>query len=163
MSDTNIFMKIAGVKGEAAAAGHVGEIDVLSWQWEMHQDARGESRHKRATIENMNFVQRVNLASSSLLQMLLQNTVASEGVLTVLAPNAQSSTTPLGKIIPPKPTLQIFMKKVMVHRIVPYGTAYGHFENVVISFEEFKREYTPQSIEGVACGVATVLYRMCDD
>ncbi|SAK54344.1 Hcp1 family type VI secretion system effector [Caballeronia pedi] len=163
MSDTNIFMKIDGVKGEATVIGHIGEIDVLSWQWEMHQDARGESSHKRATIENLQFVQRVNLASSSLLQMLLHSKAASEGVLTVLSPNAQASTTPLGKIVPPKPTLQIFMKRVMVHRIVPYGTAYGHFESVVISFEEFKREYTPQSIGGAACGVASVFYRMCDD
>ncbi len=30
--DSNIFMKIEGVTGEATAFGHEGEIDVISWQ-----------------------------------------------------------------------------------------------------------------------------------
>ncbi|BBU31280.1 hypothetical protein BTHE68_50140 [Burkholderia sp. THE68] len=158
MSDTNIFVKIDGVTGEASAVGHVGEIDVYRYEWNMHQSSRGASRNKRATIEHITFVHRISLASTGLLNMLLHSKVASEGILTVLSPFAQSSTTPLGKIIPPKPTLKIQMKNVMVHRIVPYGTGYGHYERVVISFDEFKREYTLMNMEGAACGVSTNHY-----
>lgn len=66
----------------------------------------------------------------------------------------------MGKIIPPPDYLKIHLKNVMINRIDPYGFGDGHYEQVTISFNEFKREYIPQSAGGIPSGVASVQHRI---
>ena len=34
-SAVDVLLKVSGIKGESVVAGHEGEIDILSWTWQM--------------------------------------------------------------------------------------------------------------------------------
>lgn len=160
---SNIFLSIGEVKGESAVIGHVGEIEALSWSWKLTQPSRVSSytEARRATIENLSFVHRVSLASNGLMSMLLKSTIAPKAILSLRSPDAQPATEGLaGKLIPPMDFMKITMMHVMVHDIRPYGSAYGHFEEVFLSFAEFKRDYIPTAMGGAVGGIASVSYNI---
>lgn len=160
---SNIFMKIEGVTGESIVFGHEGEIDVISWEWGMHQLSRDHtSSTKKATIEHISFVHEIDLASNGLMHMFLQNKLAPKALLSFRRPDAQSPAAQglAGKVLPPPDYLKIHLDDVMVNRIEPFGSTYGHYERVTVSFNAFKREYIPQTAQGVSSGVASVQYRL---
>lgn len=160
---SNIFLSIGEVKGESAVIGHVGEIEALSWGWRLTQTTRvsSYSERRKASVDNLSFVHRVSLASNGLMSMLLNSTCAQNAVLSVRSADAQASAEGLaGKLIPPPDFMKITMKNVMVHDIRPYGSAYGHFEEVFLSFTEFKRDYIPTAMGGSVGGIASVSYNI---
>ncbi len=82
-------------------------------------------------------------------------------MLSVRRPDAQSRDSGLaGKLLPPHDQMKIHLTNVMVNRIEPFGSAYGHFENVTVSFSEFRREYRVPGAEGVSGGIASVQYAL---
>jgi hypothetical protein len=96
---------------------------------------------------------------SAVIGLLLNSTCAQNAVLSVRSPDAQASAEGLaGKLVPPPDFRKITMKNVMGHDICPYGSAYGHVEEVFPSFTEFKRDYIPTAMSGSEGGIASVTY-----
>ncbi|MDR5783637.1 type VI secretion system tube protein Hcp [Caballeronia sp. LZ065] len=159
--ESNIFIRIDGVKGDATALGHEGEIDVISWTWAMSQPSRDTSKSRKASIDHITFVHGVGIGTNGLMSMLLNNVLAETAVLSFRRADAQAVPQGMsGKIIPPPDYLKITLRKVMVNAIEPFGSALGHFERVTLSFNEFKREYMTQTASGMPAGVACVQYVM---
>jgi type VI secretion system secreted protein Hcp len=157
---SNIFLKIDGVTGESIASGHEGEIDILSWEWRLIQNTRDTSKTKKATVHHISCVHRISLASNGLMNMLLGSRLAENAVLSLRRPDAQASSEGMiGKFIPAPDFMKIKLKNVMVHDLMPHGSAYGHYEQLVLSFNEFTTEYTP-TIAGKIAGVSSVSYRL---
>jgi type VI secretion system secreted protein Hcp len=157
---SNIFLRIDGVTGESNAMGHEGEIVLFSWEWRLSQNVRDTSKTKKATINNIRCVHRVSLASNGLMSMLLHSKCAEKAVLSLRSPEAQATAQGLvGRLVPPPDYMKIKLKNVMVHDLKPYGSAYGHFEEVILSFSEFTTEYTP-TIAGRLAGVSSVNYKI---
>ena len=110
----------------------------------------------------MSFVHKTDLSSIGLLNHMFTNRVAEEALLSSRSPTAQATPGGVGKLLPPFDFSKIRLKKVMVMDIEPFGNSIGHFEEVVLSFAEFKWEYSPEN-SGFAMGTATAQYNLGPD
>ncbi|WP_244849616.1 type VI secretion system tube protein Hcp [Caballeronia sp. SL2Y3] len=158
MAGSNIYIKIDGITGESTVFGHEGEIEVVSWDWELFRNSRDQSPHKRTSVGHLSFVHEVSLASSGLLNYLVLNKVANKAVLRANKPTAQPQAAGIvGKLLPPQPFLSLTLQNVMVMSIKPYGCMAGHYEQVDLSFTKFKHEYAA-GVAGLPGPKATVEY-----
>jgi len=159
---SNIWFKMTDVTGESTDAGHIGEINVISWKWRFsktHRDKKG----KNTSVRNLSFVHRVDRASVSLLNHMLANKVAEQATLSIRSATAQALPAALGKIAPPPFDFsKINFKNVMVMELEPFGFSGGHFEEVIVSFTEFKWEYSPEK-DGLAVGTAVAQHKLGPD
>src|SRR5215472_13348901 len=67
----DMFMKIAGVKGESQDKGHMDEIDVLAWSWGMSQSGTthmgGGGGSGKVNVQDLSFTKYVDVSSPDLL------------------------------------------------------------------------------------------------
>ncbi|MDR5745114.1 type VI secretion system tube protein Hcp [Caballeronia sp. LZ029] len=153
---TNIYLKIDGITGESNVFGHEGEIDVVSWDWLLSRNVRDQSPQNKTSVDHLTFVHEVGLASSGLLNYLIQNRVAAKALLRAYKPTAQPQAVgAVGTLLPPQPFLSLTLENVMVMSIKPYDCAGGHYEEVGLSFSEFKHEYA-KGVAGLPGPKATV-------
>lgn len=158
MTGSNIYLKIDGITGNSATDGHIGDIDVLNWDWLLHRNSRDQSPTNKTAVNHITFTHPVGLASSGLLNYLIQNKMAAKACLCAYYPTAQAQVSGLmGKVTPRQPFLSLTLENVMVMCIKPYGSAGGHYEAVDISFTKFKHEYA-MGVAGLPGPKATVEY-----
>ncbi len=73
MAAVDYFLKLDGIKGESTDAKHKDEIDVESWSWGETLatgggGGGGGGRGGKVSIQDFNFVMRLNVASPSLME-----------------------------------------------------------------------------------------------
>jgi type VI secretion system secreted protein Hcp len=149
----DITIKIAGIDGESKVDGHVGEIDVLSWNWGMSQTStsRGGAGAKSAkvSIQDLTFTKYIDKSSPTLYLTCWNGTVRKDAVLNV----RKAGEKPLDY-------LTITMSEVIISSVSPGGSGGEEqpTENVTLNFVKVTVDYQEQEDKGgpkggkVTCG-----------
>jgi len=150
----DMFIKIEGIDGESEDGAHKGEIDIITWAWEvtqassMHSGSGGGTG--KATVHDLEFVHNVDKATPNLLKYCLTGKHIGEAVLTV----RKSGGTPLEY-------LKITMNDVVVTSVRPSGSASDDNrinETVKLAFSKVKQEYIVQNAQGGSSGAVTASF-----
>ncbi len=150
----DIFLKVDGVKGESADDAHKDEIDVLSWDWNLHQSG---TTHKgtgggagKVQVGDLLITKYVDKATPNLMKACCNGKHYKEALLTVRKAGEQ-----------PLEYLKIKMEKVLITS-VNSGGAGGEsdeddrlIERVSLNFAKMEVEYTPQKEDGTGDAAVT--------
>jgi type VI secretion system secreted protein Hcp len=142
-----MFLKVAGVTGEAGDADHQGEIEVSSWSWGMQATASaiaGEAGTGRSTMSELEVVKKVDQSSPALMLYLRNNKLIGQAKLTV----RKAGKTPVEY-------LTIALKKVRVTSLKVEAQGTELVERLRLGFGVVTVTYTPQDDKG-GPGAATV-------
>jgi type VI secretion system secreted protein Hcp len=86
MAQVDYFLKIDGIDGESTDEKHKGEIDLISWSWgetnSGTSDSGGGGGTGKVTMQDFNFVMKVNKASPKLMQACAQGEPKPKAILT---------------------------------------------------------------------------------
>ncbi len=149
----DIFLKLAGIEGEAMDSRHPNEIDVLSWSWDvtqpssMHAGAGGGAG--KCMVNDLVIEHYVDRATPNLVQHCLTGKHVGEAVLVA----RKAGGTPLEY-------LKITMEDVLVSRVKTVCTPNMRAprEQVSLSFSRVKQEYVIQNAQGGSAGAVSVGY-----
>lgn len=150
----DMFLKLEGIEGEATDAGHSGEIELVSWNWEvtqpssMHSGSGGGTGKARAN--DLEFVHALDKASPNLFKYCVTGKHIPEAVLTI----RKAGGSPLEY-------LKLTMKDVLVTLVRPSSASEEEgkiTETVRLSFTEIKEEYEVQDAAGASSGAVTAAY-----
>jgi type VI secretion system secreted protein Hcp len=137
--DTHI--KFDGVEGEATHVDHKGEIEVLSWSWNVHNagpSPGGGSGTGKAVAGQLNFMHTYDKASPVLAKKCAQGVHFSQAVITARKSGEGQ-----------KDFLKITMKEVFVTSVAPSGSVDGGIaEGVAMSYGAIDFSYKPQDSAG---------------
>jgi type VI secretion system secreted protein Hcp len=138
-----MFLKIAGVTGEAGDAEHKGEIEVVSWSWGMQGSTSvytGQATAK-AALSDLQIVKHVDQSSPTLMSFMRRNKVIPEAVLTV----RKAGQTPLTYF-------KITLKNARVTSIKAESEKDELVEHLSLGFSAIAVSYIPQSTTGAKGG-----------
>ena len=147
----DIFLKIDGIRGESKEFGHVDEIEVISWAWNIHVDSRYLSGAGggagKASVGDIEIVHMIDCSSPNLMRYALKGTPIPKAILTM----RKSGGSPLD--------FQKFtLENVRITGVNPLGSGGTYIENVRLSFAKVKQEYTIQNAMGGSNGVITAAF-----
>ncbi|HMW22518.1 MAG TPA: type VI secretion system tube protein Hcp [Burkholderiaceae bacterium] len=154
MSLLNTYLKIEGsrqgpIKGDAVEAGHVGEIDLVGWNWGMDASSASFSAGAvNTTLRQMVLRKRTDRASTALMAALRNNELLKKVTLTGRKVGGEA----------PLDFLKIVMEKARItsHRIgTPSDLAPEYIEEFTVSFLKVGVTYVPQSATGGSTGATT--------
>lgn len=151
----DIFLKINGIDGESQDTSHKNEIEVLKWNWNIHQEstmhAGSGGGAGKATVEDLTFDHLVDRASPNLMKYCLTGKHINEAVLVVRKAGGN-----------PLEYLKLTMSDVIVTGVAPSGTNndLGMRETVSLSFAKVKQEYVVQNQQGGSGGAVTASYNI---
>ncbi|WP_027014753.1 Hcp family type VI secretion system effector [Comamonas composti] len=149
----DIFLKLTGISGEAQDANHQGEIEVISWAWEISQES---SMHTgsgggagKATVSDLFFDHYLDRASPNLLKYCLTGKHIETATLIV----RKAGGSPLEY-------LKITMGDVIVTGVMPVSVNTMRLprETVSLSFARVKQEYTIQNAQGGCGGTVSAVF-----
>jgi type VI secretion system secreted protein Hcp len=140
------FLKLEGpdLKGEARAAGHEDEIEIVSWSWGLSQaggmhQAGGRGVGK-ASVQDLRLIKQIDAATPGLVQACLSGTQFQKATLACLRAGD-------GGI----PYLTIAMQRVLVTALDDAGGGEAPLvENLSLNFAEVILRYTRQNADGSA-------------
>ena len=142
MAIADMFLKVAGVTGEAADSGHKGEIEVLSWSWGQEAPtAQGGLATGRAAMSELSIVKRVDASTPTLMTFLQTHKAVASATLTV----RKAGTTPLTYF-----TLDL--TNVRITALVTDSQGPELVDRVRLGFQKITVTYTPQSTTGAKGG-----------
>jgi type VI secretion system secreted protein Hcp len=150
----DIFLKINGIDGESDDASHKGEIEVLSWSWNvaqqsnMHAGSGGGAG--KATVDDLQFEHYLDRATPNLTQYCLTGKHIDEAKLVV----RKAGGNPLEYI-------KFTMNDVLVTSVSPSGVSSSESrprEVVRLSFSRIKQEYVVQNAQGGSGGAITATF-----
>lgn len=149
----DMFLKLDGIKGEAADSKHKEEIDVLSWSWgasnsgTMHVGGGGGAG--KANIQDITVTKFVDSSSHKLLKAVSTGQHIKQALLTV----RKAGDKPLEYI-------KLTLKDCLISSISTGGSGGEDriTENISINFANFAFEYTPQKADGSADAVLPFKY-----
>jgi type VI secretion system secreted protein Hcp len=141
----NTFIRIKDVVGESVDARHVGEIDVLAWNWGMSQTAPtqpgagGGSASGKVAIQNLSFNKYADKASPIIMKYCASGRHVASAVLAVRKPGSK-----------PLEYIRMTMTDVIIASVTT-GAPGGEerlTEHVVLKFAKVTFEYVPQKADG---------------
>jgi type VI secretion system secreted protein Hcp len=137
--DTHI--KFDGVEGESTHQDHKGEIAVLSWSWDVHNDSAlsgGGSGKGKATPGALSFSHVYDKSSPVLAKKCAQGVHFKDAVITARKSGEGQ-----------KDFLKITMKEVFITSAAPSAGGDGDIlETVSVSYAEIEFAYKPQDEKG---------------
>lgn len=140
---TDMFLKLADIKGESIDDKHAGETEVLSWSWGMSQTGTTHTGTGggagKVSVQDISVTKHVDSGSPTLFLACCTGKHFKEGLLTVRKAGEK-----------PLEYLKITMKDILITGVHTGGTESDErlTENVTLNFAEFKVEYTPQKTDG---------------
>jgi type VI secretion system secreted protein Hcp len=143
VSASDMFLKIAGIKGESMDEKHRGEIDVLSWSW---GTATGTGKVKRGTIpsqciQDLQLTKYVDSSTPDLITLGVTGDIAKEATLTVRKSGGKEQ----------QDFLVIKMTDVMVTSYQTGGNALSEaplMDQLTLHFSSIEGEYKQQRPDG---------------
>ncbi len=141
----DMFMKIAGLKGEAKDKAHGGEIDVLAWSWGASNSGNahmgGGQGAGKANVQDLSFTKYIDKSSPDLMLYCCNGKHIKDATLTV----RKAGETPLEY-------LTITMSDIIVTSVSTGGSGGEDrlTENVTLNFAKVKVQYTEQTATGAA-------------
>ena len=150
----DIFLKLAGIEGEALDVAHKNEIEVLSFQWKVAQEsamhAGSGGGAGKATVEDLEFEHHVDRSSPNLMKYCLTGKHVAEAKLTV----RKAGGSPLEY-------LKFTFTDVIITTVQPFGSNSDELrvkERVRLAFSKIKQEYAVQNAQGGSGGAVTAGY-----
>lgn len=138
---TDTHIKFEGVDGESTHEEHKGEIEVLSWAWNVSNATNltgGGSGKGKANPGDFSFVHLYDKASPTLAKKCAQGVHFPSVVVTARKAGEGQ-----------KDFLKVTMKEVFISSIAPGGSQAGDIlENVSMSYAEIEFGYKPQDDKG---------------
>jgi type VI secretion system secreted protein Hcp len=142
VSASDMFLKVAGIKGESVDDKHKDEIDVLSWSW---GTSTGTGKVKRGTIapqciQDLELTKRLDSSTPQLIMLGLTGETAKEATLTMRKSGKGQQEF-----------LVLKMTDVLVtsyHTDSNAGDEALLTDQVVLSFSSIDVEYRPQNPDG---------------
>lgn len=144
----DIFLKLAGVTGEAQDHKHADEIDILAWSWGMSQSGTmhtlGGGGSGKVSIQDLSVTKYVDKSSPVLMNYCSTGEQFKEGLLTVRKAGGKE----------PLEYLKIKMTEVIVTSYTTGGSGNQDMltETVALNFSEVDVEYQPQKQDGSKLG-----------
>lgn len=146
----DIFLKLAGIKGESKDSTHKDEIEILSWSWnvsqqsDMHTGAGGGAG--KATVDDLTFHHYVDRASPNLAQYCLTGKHIPEAMLVMRKAGGN-----------PLEYLKITMEDVLITNVSPFFEEgmWASREKVQLSFSRIRQEYVIQNARGGSGGIVS--------
>jgi type VI secretion system secreted protein Hcp len=149
----DIFLKLAGIPGEAQDATHKDEIEVISWTWKINQESTMHSGSGggsgKAMVSDLAFDHYMDRASPNLLKYCLTGKHIDSATLVV----RKAGGSPLEY-------LKLTMGDVIVTRVSPelnYNMSRPR-EEICLSFARVKQEYAIQNQQGGSGGTVTASF-----
>jgi type VI secretion system secreted protein Hcp len=147
-----MFLKVAGVTGEAVDADHKGEIEVVSWSWGGRASGTTVGRATgRAAWSELTVIKRVDAATPTLMHYLHTNRVVPTVLLTV----RKAGTTPLEYF-------RIELGRVRILALTTASAQAELTEHLELGFQSAEVTYTPQQSGTGARGGGGVLFATGD-
>jgi type VI secretion system secreted protein Hcp len=141
MAIAAMYLNMKGVTGESLVDGHVGDIDVVSWDWGV-QSARyalaDGSPGTASSFSAINIVKRVDRATATLFQFCDQHKVVSSATLTV---SKAAGGSPLEYV-------KIDMTNLRIIKVDVRSEEAELTEHMTLSCETMTFNYTPQASGG---------------
>lgn len=140
---SDLFIKIGDIKGESQDDKHKGEIDVLAFNWGVHQAGSmgvgGGGGVGKASFGDFSFTHRFDKASPNLLKACANGEHIKEVKLTV----RKAGKTPQEFLI-------FKMNDVLITSVAPAGDGSdtGLIESVTLQPSKVDLEYKPQKQDG---------------
>ena len=139
---TDTHIKFAGVDGEATHKDHKGEIEVLSWHWEVtnasSSESGGGSGKGKAVPGEFTFTHMYDKAST----VLAKHCASGKHFDTVKMTSRKSGE---GQ----KEFLTVTLKEVKITKVSPSGSQSGDIsESVSFSYKDVDFGYKPQDDKG---------------
>ncbi|WP_043114400.1 Hcp family type VI secretion system effector [Pseudacidovorax intermedius] len=142
---SDIFLKIDGITGESQDSKHLGEIDITSWSWAVHQEGRmmggSGGGAPKATAHDMELIHNIDRASPGLMTACFAGRRFAQAVLTL----RKAGGLPLD-------FMKITLSDVLITKVSPCGGGGGHFEEIHLSFAKIRQEYLMQNASGGSAG-----------
>lgn len=142
----DMFLKIAGIAGESRDKKHGGEIDVLSWSWNVANAGSahvgGGAGSGKCNVQDFSFTMYISKASPELALCCCSGKHIPEATLTV----RKSGDKPLEYFI-------IKFTDLIVTNYQTGGAASGDdrlLESATLNFAKFEVQYTVQTSKGGA-------------
>jgi type VI secretion system secreted protein Hcp len=140
----DMFLKLAGCKGEAQDKSHKEEIDVLAWSWSMSQSGTmhtgGGGGGGKVSVQDVSLTKWIDKSSPVLMQYCSVGKQFTDAVLTVRKAGGDN----------PLEYLVLTMKDVIVTSLSTGGSGGEDrlTENVCLNFSQYKVEYQQQKPDG---------------
>jgi type VI secretion system secreted protein Hcp len=144
-SAVDVLLKVTGIDGESVIKGHEGEIDILSWSWQISNPNDALSTYGGGAyppvINPLIMTKYIDEASPYFAIILLNNSIIDEAILTVRKAG--------------KDAVDYLKVKMWAVRVVDLtnGGSGGEdrlVETVAFVFSRVCYEYTPQKDDGTA-------------
>ena len=139
----DMFMKIAGLKGESVDKTHAGEIDVLAWSWGVSNSGSahvgGGAGAGKANVQDLSFTKYIDKSTPDLLLSCCNGKHHDDATLIVRKAGEK-----------PLEYLKITMTEVLVTSVSTGGSGGEDrlTENVTLNFASVKLEYVEQTKGG---------------
>jgi type VI secretion system secreted protein Hcp len=147
MAETDMFLKLEGIEGESQDSKFKDWIEVLSWNWGVHQDATGHrgtgSGHSKASFQELHVSKHIDKASVKAFKACGKGDHIKKGKLVC---RKAGGDNPLDYYI-------IEMDDVLITHVSNNGhggSGAQVSETLAMSFAKFKLTYKPQSKSGTA-------------
>lgn len=139
--NSDFYIKLDGVEGETLADQHKGEVEVLSWSWDVSQHANlhgGGSGSGRAQPGLFNFTHRYDKASPVMAKYCASGVHFKSAKFTARKAGGGQEDY-----------LVITMKELMISHIAPTGSQGGEVhESVSATYKDIEFSYKPQGDDG---------------
>ena len=137
----DVFLKLGTIKGESKDSAHPGEIDILSWSWEIAQTGTmghgGGGGAGKANFSDLNIMHTLDKASPVLMASCANGEHIAEG--TLVARKAGKGQ---------QEYLILKMTDVLITSVSPSGSSEEPTESVSLQFGKVDLEYKPQKPDG---------------
>ena len=144
MAIADMFLKVAGVTGEAQDSDHKGEIEVVSWSWGLQAPAAlggPTSTTGRAALQELVITKRVDKSTPTLMQFVRNHKVLPTALLTV----RKAGATPLEYF-------RIELSNVRITALSTHSESADLVERLQLGCTKIRVIYTPQSATGAKGG-----------
>ncbi len=142
---TDTHIKFDGVDGESLHTDHKGEIEIVSWGWNVSNPVNpsgGGSGQGKAQPGELHFTHLYDKASPILAKKCAEGKHFPTAVITARKSGEGQ-----------KDFLKITMKEVFITSVAPGGSQGGEItENVTMHYAEIEHAYKPQDEKGVLGG-----------
>ena len=142
---SDIFLKLEGIKGEATAAGHAEEIELLAWSFGLSNSGSGTGAGAgagKASFSDLSFTAHLDASAPPLMQACATGKHFAKAQLI----QRKAGGTQLEYI-------KIELEEVFVTSVAGGGAEHPSV-NYTLSFSKIKFEYQPQDAKGAKKGGA---------
>jgi len=145
----DMFLKLAGVTGDARDEQHVGEIELLGWSWGLDAPTTltGGPPSGRSTLSELTVTKRVDQSTPTLMTLLRNHKVTPTATLTV----RKAGTKPLAYF-------KLDLTNVRVTAVQTDTQGPELVDRVRLGFTKIKVTYTPQQSGTGAKGGGDIVF-----